>query len=111
MLSDFYMEVCKVTQTKCQDITGKYPSTFTRDVSADRIGTGVIEDNAIQMNKKYASGGYSKEKYFAKMKGNQFLFGELEECDDNVLLKLTKKVNIFKTAIWKRCSRMMINTR
>lgn len=50
MVSDFYMEACEVTQTKYQDITGKCPSTFTRDVPAGRNGTEAIEDNTIQLN-------------------------------------------------------------
>ena len=61
--------------------------------------------------KEYSSGGYSKAEYLAKMKGNQGLLRELEEGDGNVLSKLTEKVNIYETAIWEWCSRMMIITR
>lgn len=38
-----------------------------------------VEDNAIQLYKEYASGGYSKEEYLSLRKSNQSLLGELEE--------------------------------
>lgn len=38
-----------------------------------------VQDNAIQLYKEYASGGYSKEEYLSLRKSNQSLLGELEE--------------------------------
>ena len=38
-----------------------------------------VEDNAIQLYREYASGGYSKEGYLSLRKSNQSLLGELEE--------------------------------